>query len=1016
MKKSKKGLILKALLTAFVCAFACFGVVAVAGGEVKTGMSAPLTEKVKVGEVVEIPEYYHQDGESLVKANSSVIFPGGKVYVGNKFTASEPGKYTVEYSVNGKTVNTEYCSAVIGAVNLFKVNNFAEVDGVVNYAYKADDAYKGVAVNVFSGAVIEYEQEIAVSYLTKENLLFEAVVEPSQKGEADFKQMILTFSDAGDESNYFRVNVTDGHSDGGSPKHMCFVNAAATGQTAGGYNYDSGTPVWQVKDIYGTSVFTSFRAELSGSESEYSVKLYFDAEENALYTWRFGAKVLVADLDDVIVFSGTAWGGFKSKNIKLKVAFTDVKSDGGRVIFNEIGGIRLVADEIIDSEAPDVEIDLCGQSKAPNSLLGNEYGVFPYSVYDFYDSSVDVKVSVVHVNFYDGKESDVSVKDGKFVTDKLGTYIIRYVATDYSGNQTVKEIQFNCIAEADPIVMVGLPSDGSADVFSLIDIPSPTSIRAFGGIGDVAVTVKVSDPNGSEIEIINGQIKLEQVGDYKIVYKATDFSGQYVNEEIIVKSIATDSTLFTSGIVLPELLIEGFKYTIPEVNAKTCYGNAVLDCAIEYCVNGQTLGDDRSFVASGSTATVECTAKAAGVERDVLTSTFKVISGQDGRNHSAYFFAQNGKVTATMEEQGVLLSTDSAASVNFANKLQGEEFSLSATLTEQNSKFEYFAVKLIDAENSSHTVTLRFALDGDKVIIKTPFGQTSEFTSYNGYFKFNFNSKSGIVSDANNVAQAIVDKDDQGNDLTTFENGLYVKFIFEKVRATSSVQISSLNNQMLGLRGNSLESNEDKVGPQIEILGDITLKAKVGEVVTLRKARAFDVLNQVTSVTIRVADPDRQTLIAETNANKEMELKLERVGYYMVVYTAVDSVGRKTTIVRNIRVVDSTAPTLSVQFENVVLAVNSVVTLPTVSVSDDSGKAYCDIFVELPNSEIRLLHHYENQTLTSYLSQSDKNYPNSFKASDNSFRLEEKGKYVITVMAYDDNYNLTVQTFTVYAV
>ena len=94
-------------------------------------------------------------------------------------------------------------------------------------------------------------------------------------------------------------------------------------------------------------------------------------------------------------------------------------------------------------------------------------------------------------------------------------------------------------------------------------------------------------------------------------------------------------------------------------------------------------------------------------------------------------------------------------------------------------------------------------------------------------------------------------------------------------------------------------------------------------------------------------------------------------------------------------------------------SVGDTVTLPTVTASDDSGTVYYDVFLSLPSGEVRMLLHSENGTLTSYLNGEDKTYPASFKVSDTEFKLETKDRYVLTVMAYDDNYNLTMKSFTI---
>ncbi len=1016
MKKRNKRLLFISLLSVACTACTIAGSVAVAEEAHEAGLSAPLAEKVSIGTVVQLPDYYVEvDGEN-VKAQANVITPNGTVYSGSKFTANEAGRYVVEYIAYGEVVNTEYCTAVIGAKDMFTVNALATIDGVANYAYcPDDDALKGVAINVQGGASITYAQEITMNTLTKDDLLLEAVIEPTTKGETDFKQVVVTLTDVEDDSVYFRVTLTDGHEDGGSPKFISYVNAAANGQTAGGYNYDNAQKGvhWQQKDIYGTSIFSSFRAELSNGMSEHSFKLYYDAAENALYTCRYGTTVMVADFNDPVVFRSTSWGGFKSGKAKLSISFIDVK-DSGRIIVNEIAGLRLTADEIVDSVAPDLEIDLLGESKAPNALLGTEYTVFPYTTYDFFDSHVDVDVTVTHENILTGSKTSVSVQNGKFVTNKLGKYTIRYVASDYSGNETVKEHVFECIAQAEEIVLSGITEDFSATVFERIDIPSTNLVRAFGGNGDLKISLVALDPDGEEIAIENDSFLPEKIGAYQFVYTATDYYGQSASKTLTIDVLASDKTVFLNDIVLPDLLIAGFEYTLPQIYAKVSYGGEVVECQIDYIVNGEKLDETRTFVASGAMANIECRAYVgdAAVYQSIKKSV-TVVDGKGGKDQAAYFYDKEGKVTVTETMESVDLTVATNASVVFANKLKGESFSLGVSYKAAEIAFSTMNITLCDAEKSTTTVTFKFELSKTGAMMSVPYGQSVEFPTAEGYFKLNFDCGSGIVSDANGLPVAYADKDDAGNDFNGFENGLYAKISFDGVRSESKVSFVSLNNQLLGFRSDYEEEIGDTEGPEIECLGEIAVKAKVGDNVTIYPGRAYDVLNQVDTITVRMQAPSGNIVLAETAADKELQVTVTEKGYYKVIYTAYDTAGQRSRVVRNVRVVDSVAPTLSVEFNDMTKSVGDTVNLPKVTVSDDSGKVYYDIFVAFPNSEMRLVLHYGNGEIKSYLSKSDDNYAASFKVSDTSFKVEMKGKYVLTVMAYDDDYNVTMQSFTI---
>lgn len=1011
MKKLSKGFLRKLSLLA-VAASACTvaGISTVANGEETTGLTAPLAENVKIGQVIEVPDYYYES----VKATANIVTPSGTVISGSKFTVDEGGKYVIEYVVDNTVVHSEDCVAVMSASDMFSVNALASVEGISDYAFEPNAGFSGVAINVKAGASVTFNREIDVTGFTKNDVFFEATVEPSEAEEADFAQMILTVTDPEDASSYFRLAITDGNYDGGSPKCVVFLNGAANGQTSGGYNYGKNPPYFQFKDIYGTDILSSFRASRMNGYSQHSIKLYYDVEENAIYAQYAEGQRLVVDFNDPVIFGGNVWDGFESGKAVLSVSFAEVKDIGGKVIFNQIGGISLQNEEIVDDVAPAITVDLGGESKAPNALIGTKYNIFPCTATDFFDNNVQVITSVTYKNVFGGAVSDVLVKDNAFTTDRLGTYTIRYVAVDYSGNQAVKEISFECIAKADDIVLTRLPADFTAQAFDSVSVPTIEEVRAFGGNGTLDITVKVLDPDGQEVPLNDFVFVPQKLGVHQVVYTATDYYGASASSVVKVEVTPCEKTLFNGNIILPKVLIAGFKYTLPQVTAKACYQDEIIDCNIQYLVNGQELSNARTFEAVAGENDVICRAVAAdGTVCDELSTTVVAVDGQSGKDQTAYFYNEDGKMTVEETMTTVDLIAKEDSTVEFINSLNGSGFALGVNYLMENVYFGSFNVTLSDAENENVSVTFKFQISNQGVKLTVPFGQATDFTSADGYFKLNFDSESGIVSDANVASMAVVDKDDAGNDFVGFGNNVYAKWTFKDVYKESKISLSVLNNQSLGFRTENEEDIGDVKGPEIIFLGDMPVRVSLGSKFTLYPAKAYDVLSQTSEPTITVQSPSGKLIVPETAADREFVIDANEVGSYRVIYQAYDSLGNRTREGQLINVYDSVAPTMEVTFSDVTKKVGDTITLPSVTAADDSGKVYYDIFLSLPNSEMRMLWHSANGVTTSYLKADDKNYPASFKVSENTFKLEMKGKYVLTVMAYDDNYNVTMQSFTI---
>lgn len=1015
MKKNRKSFILAISclsVLAGACAFA--GINAFAEDKPAQGLSEPLAATARLGEIVQVPDYY-QDG---VKATANILTPSGTVYSGTQFTVREGGRHIVEYVLNGAVVYTDECIAVLGGADMLSVNALANVEGLKDYEYNPQEAYKGVAVNVTGGsAAITFDREILMDDFSKNDLFFEAIVEPSAVGVADFKQMIITLADPTDESCYLRLTVTDGHADGGSPECIVYVNGAANGQTAGGYSYNegTGTTTWKTEGIYGAHTHASFRAVTENGYSDYSLKLYYDAEEKAFYMPLRGTKRKVVDFDDPSIFGGNAWGGFKSGKAKLTVSFAEV-SGTGTVIFNEIAGLDLRQEVLVDDVAPQLTIDMGREEKAPNALLGAEYTLFPASAYDFFDSNVQITTRVSYENIFTGETSDILVTDGKFVTDKLGRYTLDYEAIDYSGNRTSKSLSFDCIAEAEEIVLTKIPDDFMALVFEPVQVPSEEAVRAFGGNGTLTVTMRAIDPDGEEIALFNASFVPEKLGEYQIVYQATDYYGVYATQTLRVNVQAKESTKFAGGIVLPDLLIAGFEYTIPNVSAKTCYQGKVLDCVMEYIVNGLVLDETRTFVASAADAQTSVVCRALvndGIVCDEISKIVTVIDGEQGKDQAAYFYNQDGNMQVTEEQESVDLIALQDASVQFANKLKGSSFTFGGTYFMESANFEAFNVTLSDATNEDICLTFKFRVTDKGFEITTPSGQTELFPSADKYFKMTFDCTSGIVSDADGNSVTYADKDDNGNPFVGFADGLYASFSFSGVFGESKIALSWLNNQTLGYRSDNEAEYGDKIGPEIEIGGELSVVAAIGDEITLYAATAYDVLNQVRPATVQLQSPSGQIVLAETVVDKDITVQVTEKGNYKIFYIAYDTAGQRTRLIRNVSVNDALAPTLEVDFEDTEADVGDKIRIPDVTVSDESGKVYYDVFLILPNSEVRFLLHYDNGETTSYLDKDDNRYPSSFKVSDTKFKLESVGKYTLVVWAYDGDENLAKQSFTI---
>ena len=975
-----------------------------------------LPESGLIGECYDIPAYFIDiDGES-VQTEVRILAPDGNVYVGTQLKPTMAGQYVVEYLANGEVVKTETCLIHRRATDFFSVNKFAQVAGISRYRYLANPYFTGVKMNVQAGAEITFEREIDMTNKSKDDIFFEAIIEPSKYLEIDYGQLILTFTDVEDDTNKMTIVASDGHLDSYTSGGVAYVRAGCSGQQIGGLEKKSnGSYVFNTTDIYGSIAPFSFRAQTFAGDTryDYSLGLSYDSEEKALYLKNgtgenYGQQYMVADFDDPTIFGGAVWNGFTSGKVKLTVTFNKVQTDNGSIIFKQIDGIDLGQQYLFDDVAPTLSVDLNGEHAAPNSALGNTYTLFNATARDFYDAEVPVLTEVKYENLSTGKYCDVFVQDGKFITDKVGKYTITYTAKDLSGNSAQEELSFYCYGTSEEISLEGVDEEQTVSVFDEVTIVGKDGVTAKGGNGNLHVECAVYAPDGQEVNLKNNTFIPEMVGDYKIVYTAKDYFGVEAKEESIVHVSAIARAIFLTEPSLPEVLISGFSYTLPNAVAKTCEDNSVKDTVVETYVNDKKV--EGSFIATESGFTkVEYRAYLSGNtgNYEAITKTIAVVNGDGGKDQAAYFYDEAGKVDAEVVENGVKLSLNESGVISFANKLNGELFEFTANYNVTKLNFSKMRVVLFDAEKSGVSVTFRLAFSANGVTIGLPNTEMSMLASKGTTFALKYNNNQCVLNDINNNVNNFIRVDDNGNAFTGFSGAVFMKIYFDEVSGDSEMTVQSLNAQAFGSN-----KTKDDVDPQIAIKGEYLYKHKVGDTLTVYTAKAYDVLNEVVDFTVSVTAPDGSVLLNKASPDQEYSVELNQRGIYKIIYTAKDLAGNDVRGGSTVEAGDVNKPTLTVN-GNVAQSykVGATVELPNVTVSDDTGMAYCDIFVELPTGEVRLLVHYENDKKVSYLSTLDEHYAHSFKVNENAFKAEAAGNYVIRIMAYDDTYNYVLQEY-----
>lgn len=1014
-----------AIILATVCTV-CLGVAMVYTMADSVGGDA-LPSVAYIGDEINVPDYF-SDGK---KAEVTVTAPSGNTYKANKVEISENGVYRIDYSVDGVTVKSSQITVPVRPRDLFDTNKFATISGQESYAYSEEaPVFSGVGIAVSNGAEITFTRTLDMESFSKSDTLVKFIVKPNVSKKRDFGKVILTFTDTEDSEVFFKIMISAGDLDSNTPGTQAYVRAGANGQTMGGYELAGGVKRFNTSDIYGTPCYFS----LSGNnftdngtlkEYDYVADVRYDSQEKAVYVpscvSAYKTDWLVSDFDDANVYGATVWSGFKSGKAKLTITFEEFVSAEGKIIFNEIGGIDMSQTDVPDTEPPVISIDLQGHEKAPNSYIGASYPVFSATATDNFDENCKIEAKVYYnENNVSDVWYDVSVENDKFLTNKIGKYKIKYIASDRYENQSEEEIYFYCLPEPQQIVFKNLPSDFSASVYQTVAIENPDNLVVYGGNGNCNFSLTVYAPSGKEVEVNEDTIILKELGEYRAVYTAIDFFGNKQTATVIVTSEETADAVFTSELELPEVMIADFVYELPVIDAVYCENGAVKNCTVKIYADGEELNGNKLTAKQSGAVNVEYRAyKGDGSYRSVSRNV-AIVNGNKGKNQSAYFYDKKGVVTATQNRSEITFDFLEDGNVFFANSLGRGSFNGQFSYVKDKLNYTSFKVKFIDGSSSKTlTVTVTFSPSGYTIACGKSLAYPLTFKEEKniGYFAIVTDFIENKLYDVDNKLVCEIKTYDDGTAFDGFTSVIYADFSFGGVKAPSKLSVSKLNNQILGYKEDADDPTGDKTAPEILINGEYPTRSFLGEEITLFTADCFDVLSQTESLTVSVFAPDNTAVLRNQPADEIRKITFDKVGRYRIVYTATDSLGNKQNGGATILVLDNEAPTLSVSANyKKAYKTGSRIKLPSFTASDNQGYVSVDVLLRLPSSEIRLLLHYENGDVTSYLKRSDTHYPSSFKYSDDEFILETPGKYTLTVTAYDDHYNVVTETFVLYAV
>lgn len=591
-----------------------------------------LKSSYAVGETLEIPKGKIVSGDQTYEATSHVLyFPSRNTTVADTAVLTEAGIYTLEYraSVNGKTVKenvkfsaSEKLFTVSGSGASARLGYYGDEDSdyidsdranALKYPYAAD--MNGIRLSLTENSVFTYNKLIDITNMSADDVLLDYIMLPNEKGVADLYEIQVTFTDAYNPENKMTVKYQEVTPSNESWSWtLTFVQGKGTGQQFTGIENEK----IQVGGSYGSSGYFAFNGNGRQPVGKEFMRLHYDSETLRLYHTSSRGKVLICDFDDPRFFGMNEWNGFESGKVFMSLTGRRFTGDSANILIKEIYGQDLSADapEYVSVEdAPVITVDTKGYTELPVAVVGKEYPIFSYSAVDGYGSRVQSAVKVYY-GYGSTTQVELNGNNSSFVPDREGLYTLKYTATNAFGKTAERILNINCLKNAQ--IEISLPNDLVMNGIAGTTMTIATPVIQ-GGSGQIECEVYI-EHNGATLSATDGTFVPEDSGEYRIVYKATDFIGQVCEKSYTVAVTAKDEPIL-KNVSLPKYFLVGYDYKLPVVQAYNYARKENVDTVIS--VTGGSVSGNVFRADAAGMAKITYTANG----KTVFEKEIKVIDG-----------------------------------------------------------------------------------------------------------------------------------------------------------------------------------------------------------------------------------------------------------------------------------------------------------------------------------------------------------------------------------------------------
>ena len=980
----KKSFCIFGFLAAFVVA-AASGIGIMTSASMTAGWSSiSIENEYKYKSDFEIENRTYTVGSETYTASSVLYYPDGTASTDKNNVLNEVGKYTVKYSVRaGENVYADSKSFIVNYPHYEVGSNKSSV----RYCVPDGASTAGVVAKLTQNDSLVFTKYIDFTKVTPDDNLIRGFVIPDVAGSNDFTELVFTFTDSEDSSVYFKVHYY-------AYDWAYYTYAAANGQnqTPMGINQTQGL---HEDDGYGLWSYVSFKsAGSSGVVAPDTTQLFISMNyaEKKVYTLGYpGNKTEIIDLDDTSVVKN-AWTGFPSGKARLSVDAYNYTGATATICITELFGLDDLSNNVfIDDDKPVLHIDDEYAGNMPDALKGYSYSIPGATAYDAYAYDCDVKVSVWY-NYGMDNSVSVKVKDGKFVTDKVGTYGILYEAYDKIGNCS-SEVRWVVAYEQISDVSFNVPDNTSAKLGEWVVVPEIDENTIEGGSGKKSIKTYVEI--GGKREEISGGFRATETGVSKVIYVVTDYVGKAWEKSYEVNITANDKPVLEQNYDVYPVYISGGTYLLPEYYAYvTKNGKLVKElCKVEVeDGNGKktyTAGENANVVVSNNGDPVKFTVISDGnilASHEAIGVAAWVQEEAGNRFHLENYLAGEG-FTTEKTSNGMILTAvnDQKMSFVFGNALSSRHITAAfggfKGIT-QNSRFK---INIYDATDK--TVGMSLVLGGKDAAFVETEGVRHELTGVtfdeNGTFTITYTNNKITVNGTEIALKKFGGFDNEK---------VFLEAEFSGYGENAGLTFISVGNC------NFNTAQSDRFAPIITSTHETGGVQVKGSEYTLYSPIAYDVYSPNLEYYLTVFAPDGSfakdingVVLNKVDPTVNYVIRLSDIGAYKVEYVIAEAKNfltrqNKSSLKYTLIIADEDAPELiwkgSFPTE---LTVGDTFIVPEYEVSDNyssKDNIIVRVFVETPASQLIML-------------------------PGNSIQMTHDGVYEIRVMVVDEAGNIT---------